>query len=131
MYFQRASTQIDVTISQKPILRKKILQVLWGCHSESQFAGSRRREAVYYAWLPHSGPLYAVPAPECLRITTGWLESPVCSPSPEARPQPSQIRHPLPKRPPSALASMDQGLASNLDVALSRWPLRHPPKHFS
>lgn len=77
--------------------------------------------------LTPRSPRTLCPAPECLPIPTSWLNSPSVLPTTRGLPQPSQIHQPLPKQPPSTLVPMGGSPASNLNVAVSRWPLRHPP----
>lgn len=109
MQLHRGNTRRAVTIPPKSILRKKILQVLRGCHSESQFAGS---------WASGSGLLCVAPTQpspvDCVSLQTVpklWCVLPYLSPA--------KRTSTLSKRPP-----VDQGLTSSWDGELSHWALR-------
>lgn len=71
------------------------------------------------ALTPRS-PQTLCPAPECLPIPAGWLDSPGVLPTPRGLPRPSQIHQTLPKWPPGTLVPMGGSPASNLNVAVSR-----------
>ena len=104
-------------------LEQKDFTSVWGCHSESQFAGS---QAVVQQFFMH-GPPTEVP-PNCALLQNASGRPParstalVCSPPPEACLCPA-TSPPLPKWSRGTWAPVD---GPALKMAVGQWPLRSP-----